>query len=126
MKSVLQPPLRDRDNSNMTSYLPETDSEVTGSSFPRRYSTHCSQSPMLDTFTSALPSERGTRSPQDCPASLHLHDSGNSCPAPASQLDRTAACHVNVHRNTSLECNNVPSIEGNPTMKSGKTPEIDR
>uniref|UniRef100_A0A671XSV6 Uncharacterized protein n=1 Tax=Sparus aurata TaxID=8175 RepID=A0A671XSV6_SPAAU len=104
MKSVPQPPLRDRDNSNMTSHPPETDSEVTGSLSSRRYSTHYPHSLMHDTFIRAAPSERGTRSLQECPtSSLHLHEGDNSWPAPASQLDRTAAWDVNVHRNASLE-----------------------
>ena len=102
MKSVPQPPLRDRDNSNMTSHLP--DGEVPGSLSPRRYSTNCSQSLIQDTFIRAPLSERGTRSLQECPTSfLHLHEHGNSWPAPASQLDRTAAWDVNVHSKTSIE-----------------------
>ena len=87
IKSVPQPPLRNRDNSNMTSHLPKTDSEVTGSSSYRRYSTYCSQSLMHDTFTSDPSFVWRTRSLQECPASsLHLHESDNSCPVLASQL----------------------------------------
>ena len=53
---------------------------------------------------------KGTRSVQECPASsLHLHESDNSCPA--SQVDRTAACDVTVHRNASLECPCLEELE---------------
>ena len=48
--------------------------------------------------------DKGTRSLQEYPASsLHLHESDNSCPTPASQIDRTAAWDVNVHRNARIE-----------------------
>ena len=112
MKSVSQPPLRDRDNSNLTFHLPETDCEVTGSLSSRRYSTHCFQSLMHDAFMSAYSSERGTRSLQECPtSSLHLHESDDSCPVTASPLDKTAACDVNVHRNTISEYPHLKELE---------------
>lgn len=69
--------------SYMTSHLSETDSDVIGCLFLRRYSSHCSHSLIHETFISAHPSERGTRSLQECPApSLHLHESDNKSPAP--------------------------------------------
>lgn len=83
IKSAHEPSLRDRDNSYMTSHLSETDSDVIGCLFLRRYSSHCSQSLIHETFISSHPSERETRSLQECPApSLHLHESDNKSPAP--------------------------------------------
>ena len=90
MKSAPQPPLRDRANSYLTSHLSETDTEETCSLSSRRYSAPCSSQPLMhDTFVRAHPSERGTRTFQDCSA-------------PASQPERAVARDAHVCSNASL------------------------
>ncbi|XP_056256394.1 uncharacterized protein LOC130184486 [Seriola aureovittata] len=84
MKSAPQPPLRDRGYTHLTSHLPETDNEETGSLSGRGYS--CSHQPLMhNSFTCAHPSNRRTKTFPDCSASsLHLHESDDCCSAPSS------------------------------------------
>ena len=101
MKSAPQPPLRDRVNS-LTSHLPLTDTEETGSLSSSRHTAHTYSQPLIhNTFVRALPSEGRTRSCPDCSASSpYSHESEHRCPASASHPERsTLACdrHVRSH-----------------------------
>ncbi|XP_037628624.1 uncharacterized protein LOC119489809 isoform X2 [Sebastes umbrosus] len=108
MKSDPQPPLRERVNSYLTTYCSETDSEDTCSLSSRRYPATCSSQPQRnDTFLCAPPSKSSV-----CSASFPLcHKGDDSCPASASQPERTLACDAPVHCNANLV---LPSAERTP------------
>ncbi len=102
--SVPLTPPRHRVNNYLTSHLSATTSDDTCSLSSTGYSAQCSSQPVMhDNFTCAHPSRGGTRTLQDCSASLsHHHESDDSCSASASRPDRTVACDANVHSHASL------------------------